>query len=133
METLTKKQELAVEFVIQGSDKTNAVFKAFRCKNKSSASSIATKLFKQKKVQDRLTDKQDKQDEIIAQKNVDFVDQVKKTIPSQLVINKLKEHLNSKDGRISDSALDKYIKIIGGYKDSKGKIIGLFEKLEDLE
>lgn len=41
--TLTTKEELAVEYHLQGLDRTNAVFKAFDCKDKKSASVISSK------------------------------------------------------------------------------------------
>jgi len=77
-----------------------------------------------------LTQRLDKRDE---QLDVDFVTLVKKSIPLQSVVDTLKEQLASEDKRVVDSALDKYIKIIGGYKDNKSKLVGLFSKIDDLE
>lgn len=126
---LTKKQELAIEYHLQGMDKTNAVFKAFECQDKQSAAVIATKLFKQQKVKDRLSQKQTLIDEKTAQMTADFLALVKKNIPPLDVIKKLKENLEGKDKRIVDAAIDKYLKIIGGYKDKESKLAGMFDNV----
>jgi len=130
---LTTKQELAIEYHLQGEDKTNAVFKAFDCKDKQSAAALATKLFKQQKVKNRLSEKQVLLDEKTTQMTANFLMLVKKNIPPIKVINKLKENLEGNDGRIVDAAIDKYIKIIGGYKDKEGKIVDLFSRIEQVQ
>ena len=130
---LTKKEELTIEYVLQGFNKGEAVFKAFDCKDMSSASALATKLFKKEEVKNRLSDKLEKRDEKTAEISADFVELVKKSIPLQSVVDKLKTQLESKDGRTVDNAIDKYIKIIGGYKDTTSKALGLFEKISGLE
>lgn len=130
---LTKKEELTIEYVLQGFNKGEAVFKAYDCKNMSSASALATKLFKKESVKKRLSERQEKQDDKLSEITVDFVTLVKKTIPLKTVVDILETQLKSEDKRVVDSALDKYIKIIGGYKDSKSKVIGLFEKIDSLE
>ena len=130
---LTTKQELAIEYHLQGEDKTNAVFKAFDCKDKQSAAALATKLFKQQKVKNRLSEKQVLLDEKTTQMTANFLMLVKKNIPPIKVINKLKENLEGNDGRIVDAAIDKYIKIIGGYKDKEGKMVDLFSRIEQVQ
>ena len=127
---LTKKQELAIEYHLQGMDKTNAVFKAFECKDKHTASSLATQLFKRQEVVNRLLEKQALIDEKTTQMTADFLVLVKQNIPPLDVIKKLKTLLESGDGRVVDSAIDKYIKIIGGYSGKDIKAIALFDKLE---
>ena len=130
---LTTKQELAIEYHLQGEDKTNAVFKAFDCKDKQSAAALATKLFKQQKVKNRLSEKQVLLDEKTTQMTANFLMLVKKNIPAVDVIKKLKENLEGNDKRIVDAAIDKYIKIIGGYKDKEGKIVDLFSRIEQVQ
>ncbi len=126
---LTKKQELAIEYHLQGMDKTNAVFKAFECKDKHTASSLATQLFKKQEVVNRLSEKQALIDEKTTQMTADFLALVKENIPPIDVIKKLKENLEGNDKRIVDSAIDKYLKIIGGYKDKESKLAGMFDNV----
>jgi len=130
---LTTKKELAIEYHLQGLDKTNAVFKAFDCKDKNSASVIASKLFKQEEVKERLAEKQALIDEKTTDLTVDFLTLLKENIPALDVINKLKENLEGKDKRIVDATIDKYMKITGGYKDNQSKAAGLFNKLEEVK
>ena len=133
MELLTKKQELAIEYLLQGMPQTQAVFKAYDCKDENTAGALATKLFKQEKVKKRLSEKQALLDEKTTQMTADFLMLVKNSIPPQTIINKLKENLEGKDKRIVDSTIDKYLKIIGGYKDSQSKVISMFDKLSDIQ
>lgn len=128
---LTKKQELAIEYRVQGMNQTEAVMKAFDCKNKDSAKAIASRLFKNKEVNERLTEKQLLLDEKTTQMTADFLMLVKQSIPPSVIITKLKENLNGSDKRIVDSTIDKYLKIIGGYKDKTGVAVGLVEKITE--
>ena len=130
---LTKNKELAIEYLLQGANQTDAVFKAYDCKNKNSASALATKLFKQEEVKKRLSDKREKLDEATTEINASFIDQVMKAIPARDVIAKLKANLNSNDARSVDQAIDKYVKIIGGYKDKQTSVMTLFQKIVELK
>ncbi len=126
---LTKKQELTIQYVIDGMNRTEAVQKAFDCKNKGSASSLAYKLFKQKEVQDRLTEKQANLDQQTIDKYVDFLHLVEANIPKISVINKLKELMHCGDKRVELQSSDMYLKIIGGYKEKETKAIEAFKDL----
>ena len=130
---LTKSQELAIEYRVQGLSPTEAVLKAYNCKDRNTAGSLAYQLFKKPEVDKRLIEKQSIQDNKTAQITADFIQQVKDTIPPQSVIDKLKEVIDDGGSREKLTAIDQYLKIIGGYKESKGKIIGLFDKIGGLE
>lgn len=128
---LTKKQELTIQYVIDGMNRTEAVQKAFDCKNKGSASSLAYKLFKQKEVQDRLTEKQANLDQQTIDKYIDFLHLAEQSINKTQVINKIKELINCGDKRVELQAIDMYLKVIGGYKEKDNKLVGLFAQVRD--
>jgi len=128
---LTKKQELAVQYVIDGNNKSEAVFKAFECKDKDSAYAMATKLFKQKEVKERLSDKQALLDSKTVDDYIDFQHQAKANIPPQNALDKITTLMNCGDKRVELQATDMYLKIIGGYKDKDNKLVGLFASLRE--
>jgi phage terminase small subunit len=123
---LTQKKELAIQYHLDGANQTEAVQRAYDCKNYQSAGALASKLFKQEEVKKRLEEKQAMVDIRTIDNIISFQNQVQHAIPSNYVITKLKELFESKDKRVIDSAIDKYIKIIGGYKEKDSKLVGLF-------
>jgi len=128
---LTKKQELTVQYVVDGMNKTEAVQKAFNCSSTGSASSIAYKLFKQPEVQNRLTDKKALLDNKTVDDYIDFQHQAKANIPPQNALDKITTLMNCGDKRVELQATDMYLKIIGGYKDKDNKLVGLFASLRE--
>lgn len=52
--------------------------------------------------------------------------------PNQ-VAQRLGKNITSGDGRLSDSAMDKWLKIFDIYPATKSKVVGLFDKLSELE
>jgi len=130
---LTKKQELTIQYVIDGMNKSEAVAKAFDCKNKNSAYSIATKLFKSQEVKDRLSQKQQILDNKTIEDYVDFQHQAQAIIPPISAVKKIETLMSCGDKRVELQATDMYLKIIGGYKDKDNKIVGLFANLREKE
>lgn len=126
---LTNKKELAIQYHLEGATQTEAVFKAYDCKDEHSAGAFATKLFKQEEVRKRLGEKQSLLDARTIDNIISFQDQVKQAIPCSKVIEKLKTGLESGDARTVDSTIDKYIKIIGGYNTRDSKAVGMFNDL----
>jgi len=124
---LTTKQELAIQYRSEGMSPTEAVLKAFNCKDKNVAGSLAYQLFKKPEVDKRLMEKQAMIDEKTTEMNVDFITLVKNNIKSQEVINKINELMKCGDKRTELSACDMYLKIIGGYKDKQSKSMDMFD------
>jgi hypothetical protein len=127
---LTQKEELSIEYVLQGMTQTDAVEKVYNCKNRDSAKALASKLFKKEKVNQRLTEKQALLDEKTTQMTADFLMLVKQNIPPIDVINRLKTILQEGGSRETLTAIDQYIKIIGGYKDKETKFGGMFQGIK---
>jgi len=130
MSNLTKNQELSIEYVLQGMPQTTAVEKVYNCKNKNSAGALATKLFKQEKVKNRLKEKQALLDEKTTEMTADFITLVKNTIKPKEIISKINELSTCGDKRTELSACDMYLKIIGGYKDKQTKSMDMFDNTD---
>lgn len=134
IDRLTKKEELAVEYMVRFSlNQTDAFFKAYDCVDKRSAGAIATKVMRKESVKNRLAERRSERNKVLDENSVDFATQLKKELPIKEVVAILKEQIKSGDTRTVDSSIDKYLKIIGGYKESKGKLIGLFDKIDELD
>lgn len=120
MEELTKKEALAVEFVMQGNNHTEAVMKSYKCKTRDSARSLAAVIFKKPKVCDALAARQREIVERLADKDIDFIEMVEHFSGGKVSIaRKLAQNLMSDDKRVSDSALEKYLKLCGLYSPEK--------------
>ena len=130
MEILTKNQELAVEYRSQGLSPTEAVLKAYNCKNKNTAGSLAYQLFKRPEVDKRLMEKKALIDERTTEMTADFITLVKNTIKPQVIIKKINELSTCGDKRTELSACDMYLKIIGGYKDKQTKSMDMFDNTD---
>ena len=117
MRKLTKKEELAIEYHLQGDTKQDAVFKAYNCKNIGSASALATKLFRKEDVRDRLVVKQAQMDEKALEKRTRFVDLMDKHITKTEVLKLLIEGMKTSSIRERSNYLDKYFKLKGLFVD----------------
>ena len=116
---LTKKEELAIEYHMQGDSMTEAVDKAYTCKNRQVASAMATKLFRKEAVKERLSSKQEKQDEKTLEKRTSFFDQIDVYVSKKEVLEALAAGIKSNDRRVQDSMLDKYFKLKGLYSPNR--------------
>jgi hypothetical protein len=130
---LTKKEQLAVEFLLQGHNQTESVFRAFDCKNRNVARALAPRIFKKEKVSRELAIRRALIQDKLTDKLVKFVELVERYAPRDEIAKKLAENIMSSDRRVSDSAIDKYIKLRGEYFEPTTKIVGLFERIGELE
>ena len=127
METLTKKAELAIQYKLDGCNKTQAVRRAYECKDDHTASALADKLFKQPKVVKRLEEKQAMLDSVSIDKIVDFQTQLLDKIPYSKIVAKLNKLIDGKSGRESLEAIKEYNRILGNYKEKDVKSLGMFK------
>jgi len=132
---LTQKQELAVQYHLNGANKTEAVQRAFDCKNYNTAKSLASKLFKQEKVHQRLTEKQQLLDYKTIDDCVSFQNQLKHRIPFSAVINKLEYLMGTdenpqEDKRVLVEAIKLYGQFCGLNKEGEIKSIKQFKELK---
>lgn len=127
MKELTKKELKAIEYVLQGDSFCEATFKAFDCKNKNSAGALSNRVFKKEKVIERLKEAREKVNEKIADKTIKYIDALLKYISIEQIAKKHAENILSNDSRVSDSSIDKALKVIGGYPEQK---IGIYRDLE---
>ncbi len=123
MENLTKKEEKAIELIQQGRTKIDATMEAFNCKTRASAGSYSSRLFNKPKVRERLKAIQSKVDDKLASRNVSFLDLLLKHITMEEIAEKLADNLRSNDKRVSDSALEKAMRVISAYPAEEIKAI----------
>lgn len=127
---LTNKQELAIQYHLQGDSKTEAVMKAYDCKKRDTAKSLASKLFKIKAVNDRLTEKLALVDNKTIDEFVDFRTQLKNAIPTSTILKSLQDAIAGKDERVKDSARKDWFKIIGVYHEKDNKVLDMFKDIK---
>jgi len=111
MEKLTKKEKLAIEYYLEGDNQTEAVFKAFDCQDRSSAESYASRLFDKPKVIKEISLRQNELNQKLADRNLKFVELVEKYAPRNIIAQKLAENILSQDKRVSDSGIEKYLRL----------------------
>jgi len=129
-EDLTKKEKLAVEFVLQGDNRTEACFKAYECKDRNSAGVVANKIFKKTKVKNELTKRQAEVNKELTNKlatrTVKLVEIVERHAPRNEIAKKIAEHIMSGDKRVSLGAIDTYLKLRDEFPSQTTKVAGLF-------
>ena len=137
LKPLTKKEREAVELFLTGENQTTAVFKAFDCKTKATAGVMATKIFSKDKVkreiEKRQVEIQRKLNDKLAKTTLKFVELVEKYAPPHKIAQRLAENILSQDRRVSDSAIDKYIKLRGDYAPSSQLILSKSEIYQEIK
>ena len=122
---LTAKERKAIQLVCAGETQTDAIFHSYDCKNKQTASSIATRVFKRPQVK-RVLDKGLEKTEGKIVKNIE------KSIGQELalagidrkaIVEKFSELLYSNDKRIVYQAIDLYSKWQGLFAPEKRMLI----------
>lgn len=115
MEELTQKEEKVIEYILQGDDKITAVQKAFNCKNRNVARSYASRLFRKEKVAKRLAEVSEKVSDKLFDKTKTFLELLLRYVSMEQIAKKLADNLLSNDKRVSDSALEKAMRVISAY------------------
>ena len=116
---LTKKEALAVEYFLQGENQTEAVMKAFECKTRDSARSLASRVFSKEKVIKELAERRKSLQQKLTDKTLKFVEIVERYAPKDAIAKQLAENILSNDKRVSDTAIDKYLRLRGEYPPQK--------------
>jgi len=127
MAVLTKKQELAIQYKLDGCTKTQAVLRAYSCKDNHTASALADKLFKQAKVVNRLAEKQAMVDSVSVDKIIDFRTQLLDKIPSARIIKHIEKHLDCGDKRVEANARNDWLRATGSIYEKDKVAVGLFK------
>jgi hypothetical protein len=115
MEYLTDKEEKVIELIQQGRSKIDAVMEAYNCKTRQSATAYSSRLFKREKVRNELRKIQNMASDKLADKNVSFLNLLLRHITMEEIAEKLADNLRSKDKRVSDSALEKVMRVVSAY------------------
>ena len=122
---LTAKERKAIQLVCAGETQTDAIFHSYDCKNKQTASSIATRVFKRPQVK-RVLDKG------LERTEGQIVQRIEKSIGQELalagidkkaIVEKFKELLYSNDKRIVFQMIDMFNKLGGLYAPEKRMLI----------
>lgn len=130
--TLTKKETLALEYFLQGDNQTEAVMKAFGCKNRDSARSLASRVFRKQKVSNALAERQGEVRERLIEGDMKFIDLVLKyTGGKEPIAQALAQNILSKDKRVADAAIDKFLKISAEYPPQRVIEMQYQKQLED--
>ena len=111
MEKLTKKERLAIEYYLESSNQTDAVLRAYDCKDRNSARSLASRVFNKLRVATELAKRQTELNQKLADRNLKFVELVEKYAPRNIIAQKLAENILSQDKRVSDSGIEKYLRL----------------------
>lgn len=119
MENLTKKEQLAVEYFLAGDNRTEAVFKAYECNSRESAGAMASKIFQKERIRNELAKRQVMLQQKLSDKNLRMVEIIEKYVPREAIAKKIADNIMSSDKRVSDSAIEKYLKIAGEYAPEK--------------
>lgn len=115
MNKLTKKEALAVEYYLQGDNKTEAVMKAYECRTRDSARSLGARVFSKPKVSTELAERQKLLQQKLVDNNLKFIDLLEKYAPKDAIAKQMAENILSNDKRVSSTAIDQYLKIRGEY------------------
>lgn len=128
MEDLTKKEEEVIELVMKGENKNDAVMKVFNCANRNVARVYASRLFKKEKVANRLMEASekvnDKLSDNLAEETLSFIDLIKKHITMNELAEILVKGVRSNDKRVSDSCMEKLLRIISAYPKEELQTLG---------
>ena len=127
MKTFTKKQKAFIDEISRGSDKVDAVQKVYNTTSRASANVIANRLLENDMVSKELAQRQTLLSEKMVDKQSKFIDILRQIAPPQQVARKLAELIFSSDSRVSDSAIEKWLKLGNLYPDQK---IGVYQDLE---
>ena len=117
MEELTQREARFIEILAEGEeDRIKALKEAgFNFKSDQSARVYLNRLLKKPKVIQRLRIIRDKVDDRIADKTKSFLDLLLKHVSMEEIAKKLADNLRSNDKRVSDSALEKAMRVISAY------------------
>lgn len=115
MEELTKKESEVIDLVLKGEDRIDAVERVFNCKNRNSARVYASRLYKKPKVMKRLIEISEKVADKLSEETKDFVGLIKKYISMDELAQILVKGVRSNDKRVSDSCMEKLLRIISAY------------------
>lgn len=116
---LTTKENEVVGLVLTGLSKTKAVKQVYNCKNDNSAGVLANTIFNKEKIKTEVRKRQQIIRQGSANKVIKLIDLIEGIMPPSEIAMKLVENIMSEDKRVSDSALDKYLKIRGAYATGK--------------
>ena len=116
---LTQKETSFVELVASGMSQTDAAMQAYDCKDRNSAKTMGTQLMAKPRISQRLTERDEKVQKIMLDKNMTIHKMIESLISRQDVAEALKTNLMSKDARVRDQAIDKYFKVFGSYAANK--------------
>lgn len=134
---LTPKEEQAIKYVLQGKTQSQAVQMSYNCEKPATARALATKIFKKERVNKELALRrvklQEKLNNKLTTKTAKLIDLIEKFAPPNKVAKRIAENIMSSDKRVSDSAIDKYIRLREGYLPEKRMLLGRSEIYEEIK
>lgn len=125
---LTKKEKCVIDKIIEGTAPIDSVLGCYDCSSRNSARVVLSGLFKKELFNTKLLFRQNELSERRLSKNLKFIELLEKYAPPHLIAQKIAENIFSKDRRVSDSSIDKYLKIRGEYAPAKLGIYRDFDR-----
>jgi hypothetical protein len=131
--TVTQKESKAIDLILQGRSQNEAIFEAYNCGSKQSARGLANRVFKRQIVRNELQKRQEALRISLSGKVKKFIEVLNNKITQDEVAQRLADLIKSKDGRTALKGIENFLRLYDEYPAGKSKIIGLFDKLSDLE